>query len=505
MAFITQPRSSASNVTGDTATVSLQEVASSNFTNGVQWTDLSIEADVGGHGYPQWRRPFMTMHSGAAGGHMMMTHRSTTPVAPGRAIRCTLTAIFGATEPKGDSSLQLLGVGTRQSGLFFVRRRPSGTSTSASSATMHIGVIMDGEAYWLRRSRWRRPLISDDGEVFHFDPTDMNTYRIRFMWPTVASFSIYNPLRQQFEEVHSLTAKMLGRANLTSSPILPLCCRVQGTAADGDLVMRVASMAAYVEGSVSKTSGRARSLAVEFRGESTEKWVAHIEHTKQHVVFDWDSDATARLVSNEGFVRLTHLTITSKALANALTILRVRKNMDLMQPITLCSKPGSNVRCTSTFVEDDAVQSEFSTTALEGSTSELIKLKGLPRISVKGGRDGKKRTDPVATRSTAWTLHIPFQEEHPRTSGIRVPVLSMDHDAQSVRVHRMPFTPRHGTEVFLENGGDEFMFSCCAGSTSVSLLEYDMLLQPGDTLSFSVESKIASIDGILTLNWVESS
>ncbi len=163
-------------------------------------------------------------------------------------------------------------------------------------------------------------LGGDDPTILN--PTKGNVYQIRYQWLGFGEISFYieEPFDGGFSLVHRIKYANDNTVPSVDNPTLPLCAIVKNTSNTSDMVMKIGSMAGFVEGR-DTLKGLPHSLAVEKTGIGTTETPIMTLHS--HDIY--------QSTINRVKIKMTSGRISVDGTKNS--IIRIRKNAVLTGPV----------------------------------------------------------------------------------------------------------------------------------------------------------------------------
>jgi len=204
----------------------------------------SVNTAVTGSGTVTHSAPFAIVSTTAAiNSSASLSSKNNLHYRTGQGGVCMFTAIFTAGAA---NSVQEVGLGDTVNGFFFGFNGTSfGINRRSSSSDNYIP-----------QSTWNKDKMNGSGSSgMTLDATKGNVYKIQYQWLGFGgiNFFIENPLTNSFVLVHQI---QYANANTTTSvlnPSLPLSFKVSNTSNNTNIVVKVPSIAAFVEGTVVDT------------------------------------------------------------------------------------------------------------------------------------------------------------------------------------------------------------------------------------------------------------
>ena len=270
---------------------------------------------------------------------------------------CLFTAIFTAGAA---NSVQEVGLGDAVDGLLFGFNGVSfGINRRANSVDNYIP-----------QSTWNKDKMDGTGSSgCTLDPTKGNVYKIQYQWLGFGAinFFIESQFTGKFVFVHQIQYANLNIATSVLNPSLPLTFKVSNTSNSSNIVLKVPSISAFVEG-VTQDLGLTNSINNQKTGVTTQLNILTIRN-----------NATFGGITNKKFVDPLFLSIANTSNADAL--------FKLVLNATLGGSPSFTDISTNTSVVSFDVAGttvtggqQIAAYYLNGNTNAQIDLLNLPVI-----------------------------------------------------------------------------------------------------------------------------
>ena len=124
-------------------------------------------------------------------------------------------------------------------------------TTGAAAAFVEQVAAVASTDTWVSQTAWSEDVMDGTGpSKMTLDPTKGNVYQICYQWLGFGMISFYmeDSTTGDFQLVHKLQYANANTATSINNPSLPICCTVENTTNDTDVVLKVPSLAAFVEG-----------------------------------------------------------------------------------------------------------------------------------------------------------------------------------------------------------------------------------------------------------------
>lgn len=153
---------------------------------------------------------------------------------------CLFTAIFTTGV---SNSVQEVGLGDSVNALLF----------SFNGSTFSINRRSDSVDNYVAQSSWNKDKLNGSGaSAMTLDPTKGNVYKIQYQWLGFGEINFYieNPATGLFVLVHSIQYANSNVVTSVINPSMPLYAKVANTSNSSNIVVKVPSMATFVEGTL---------------------------------------------------------------------------------------------------------------------------------------------------------------------------------------------------------------------------------------------------------------
>jgi len=257
-------------------------------------TDI-INTVVTGSGTVTQSSPFAIVSTTAAiNSSASLSSKTNLHYRAGEGGLCLFTAIFTAGVA---NSIQEVGLGDEGNGIFF------GFNGSSFGINLRSNSV-DG---YIPQSSWNKDKMNGTGSSgMTLDPTKGNVYKIQYQWLGFGAINFYieNPATGKFTFVHQIQYANTFTTTSVLNPSMPLSFKVTNTSNNTNIVVKVPSMGAFVEGALGDT-GLINSI-------NNAKSV-----TTQLNVFTIRNNATFGGIINRKFVELLFMSIANTSNADA--------------------------------------------------------------------------------------------------------------------------------------------------------------------------------------------
>ncbi len=236
---ITQPLPT--SAFGDIATTSASPRIQLQFPYNINYAEVSVSVTNSGTVYHS--QPFAVCSVTVANSSAQFSSLNNLHYRTGQGGLADFTAIYtlGTT-----GSTQLVGLGDTRDGFFI----------GYNATVFSINRRDNGADSWIPQSSWNAdPLNGTGSSLMTLDPTKGNVYRIQYQWLGFGSinFFIENPITASFFLIHRIQYPNAFTVTSVFNPSLPLTVYAANTTNASPILLKVPSMAAFVEGTLINT------------------------------------------------------------------------------------------------------------------------------------------------------------------------------------------------------------------------------------------------------------
>jgi len=202
--------------------------------------DLINQATTGS-GAVTYSRPFAVCSTTAAiNSSATVSSKDNLHYSAGEGGMCIFTAIYTTGVA---NSIQEVGLGDTVDGYFF----------GYNGANFSINRRSGGSDNYIAQTNWNKDTLNGTGASgMTLVPTNGNVYKIQYQWLGFGAinFFIENPATGRFVLVHQIQYANSNVETSVINPSLPLCLRAVNTSNNTNIVVKVSSMGAFVEGNL---------------------------------------------------------------------------------------------------------------------------------------------------------------------------------------------------------------------------------------------------------------
>jgi len=215
---------------------------------------------------------------------------------PGQGGLCIFTAIYTLGVA---NSVQEVGLGDAVNGFFF----------GYNGASFGINLRSNSSDGYIPQTTWNRDKMNGTGSSgMTLNPTKGNVYKIQYQWLGFGAINFYieNPATGKFVLLHQIQYANTFTTTSVGNPSLPISLKVSNTTNNTNIVVKVPSIAAFVEGLLSDL-GLVNSINNSKSSVTTQLNILTIRN-----------NATFNSIENKKFVTPTFISITNTSNADAL-------------------------------------------------------------------------------------------------------------------------------------------------------------------------------------------
>lgn len=208
---------------------------------------------------------------------------------------CLFTAVFTTGVA---NSIQEVGLGDAVNGLFF----------GYNGSTFSINLRNNSVDGYIPQSSWNKDKMNGSGSSgMTLDPTKGNVFKIQYQWLGFGNinFFVENQFTGSFVLVHQISYSNQNTVTSVTNPSMPLWIKVSNTTNNTNIVVKVPSMACFVEGNVVDL-GLVNSISNAKSGVTTQVNVLTIQNK-----------STFNSIPNKKFVQPLNLSIANTSNADA--------------------------------------------------------------------------------------------------------------------------------------------------------------------------------------------
>lgn len=270
---------------------------------------------------------------------------------------CLFTAVFTTGV---SNNIQEVGLGDSVNALLF----------GYNGTTFSINRRSDSVDNYIPQSSWNKDKMDGTGSSgVTLDPTKGNVYRIQYQWLGFGALNFYieSSVTGKFVLVHSIQYANQNTVTSVLNPSMPLYAKVANTSNSSNIVVKIPSMAAFVEGALIDL-GLINSISNAKSGVTTELNILTIKN-----------NATFGGISNKKSVTLLFFSSTNTGTADCTYRLKLNA--------TLGGAPSyTNISTNTSVVSYDTAGTtvtggrQIATFFSQGNTNAQIDLKNIPII-----------------------------------------------------------------------------------------------------------------------------
>lgn len=249
MAYLGQPNKDLTSAFGDLLVAQARGETQLQFPYNI--TPEIVSVSITSTGTVISSPPFAVLSTGLSPtGSASFRSKDSSHYRTGEGIEVLFTSVFTSGVA---GSQQYVGLGDAQNGFFFGYNGTSfGILYRQSVYGLTVTQVTTNNT-WIPQSSWSEDPFDGTGiSGVILDPTKGNVYKIEMQWLGFGDINFYieNPILGDFSFVHRIQYPNLNTNTSVSNPSLPLSATVVNSTNTNNMVLKVPSMAMFIEGEI---------------------------------------------------------------------------------------------------------------------------------------------------------------------------------------------------------------------------------------------------------------